>query len=292
MGRDGRVLGEVAPEQAFSSLRLAPDGDRIAISIRDGGGADHLWIIDSARHTTSRFTFDAGRETRPVWSPDGRQIAFSANRSGTYQLFVKDSRGIGVEIPTSSGGEDKNLTDWSPDGRYLLYSTIEPGNRDDLLAWPLTRDPKPVPIVRTPFEDTAGQFSPDGRWIAYQSTETGRPEVYLQSFPSSGGKWQVSNSGGEAPRWRGDGKELFYLTPAVDLQDLMAVDVQLSPGGPQLSTPHRLFSVSTGGQVYPYDVTRDGQRFVVEQISPQSASPPLAVMLNWQEELKQRVPTR
>ncbi|MBM3819221.1 MAG: hypothetical protein FJW14_09450 [Acidimicrobiia bacterium] len=287
MARDGRVLAEAGPEQVYSSLRISPDGGRVAVGRRDPAGLDDQWVFDTARQTMSRFTFDAARETWPAWSPRGDQIAFSSNRSGTYQLYRKDASGLGTEQPITSGGPSKVLSDWSPDGRYLLYSEIDLNDSDDIWAWPLSGDPKPMLVVQTPFADTSGQFSPDGRWIAYQSAESGRLEVYVQAFPPSGGKWQVSTSGGRAPRWRADGRELFYVTPTEDSQALMAVDVGLTAGGVQLGTPHQLFSTSMPtGNSYSYDVTRDGQRFLMQQLLPQTAAPPLTVILNWTALLK------
>lgn len=133
----------------------------------------------------------------------------------------------------------------------------------------------------------AWDSSPRTANIAYQSAESGRPEVYLQTFPPSGGKWQVSASSGRSPRWRADGRELFYATPTEDSQAVMAVDVRLSAGQVQLGTPHHLFSTSMPtGNSYSIDVTRDGQRFLVQQLLPQIAAPPLTVVLNWPALLK------
>jgi hypothetical protein len=286
--REGRVLGDVGPENVYSSLRLSPDGQRIAMGVRDATGVDDQWLLDVTRRTMTRFTFDKSRETWPVWSPDGQQIAFASNQSGTYQLYRKDARGANAEQALTSGGMGKVPSDWSPDGRYLLYSDNDLNAADDIWAWPhRAGDARPIPVVRTPFSEVAGQFSPDGKWIAYQSNESGRYEIYIQAFPAAGGKWQVSTGGGRSPRWRADGKELFYFTPTEDAQAIMAVDVSLGDRGVELGMPRRLFSTAMpSGNSYPYDVTRDGQRFVVLQLLPQSAAPPLTVILNWPALLK------
>jgi eukaryotic-like serine/threonine-protein kinase len=287
LDRDGRRLGEAGPENVYSSLRISPDGQRVAIGVRDATGVDDQWLFDVTRRTMTRFTFDRRRETWPVWSPDGQQLAFSSNMSGTYQLYRKDARGANAEQAVSRTGPGKIPSDWSPDGRYLLYSDNDLNDADDIWAWPLTGDPKPIPVVSTPFSDQSAQFSPDGKWIAYQSNESGRFEIYVQAFPASGGKWQVSTSGGRSPRWRADGRELFYFTPTEDSQAMMAVDIELKERGVELGEPHRLFSTSMPtGNSYPYDVTRDGQRFLVQQLLPQSAAPPLTVILNWTALLK------
>jgi Tol biopolymer transport system component len=285
--REGRVVGDAGPENVYSSLRIAPDGQRVAIGVRDASGVDDQWLLDVTRRTMTRFTFDRRRETWPVWSPDGRQIAFGSNRSGIYQLYRKDARGGNAEQAIASSGAAKVPSDWSPDGRYLLYSDNDLNDADDISAWPLSGDPKPIPVVSTPFNEQSGQFSPDGKWIAYQSNESGRFEIYVQAFPASGGKWQVSTAGGRSPRWRADGKELFYFTPTEDSQMVMAVDVGLGNGNVELGAPHRLFSTSMPtGNSYPYDVARDGQRFLVQQLLPESAAPPLTVILNWPALLK------
>ena len=285
--RGGSALGDAGTENIFSSMRLSPDAQRIAIGVRDSAGRDDQWVLDVARRTMSRLTFDTARETWPVWSPDGQQVAFGSDRSGTYQLFRKDARGAGPDQVVSVGGSNKVLNDWSPDGRYLLYSEYATDLGDNIWAWPLSGDAKPIPVVRTPFADTSGQFSPDGKWVAYMSNESGRDEIYLQTFPPSSGKWQVSTAGGRSPRWRGDGREVFYVTATQESQAIMAVDVRLGSAGVELGTPHRLFSTSMPlGNSYPYDVTRDGQRFVVQQLLPQSAAPPLTVILNWPALLK------
>jgi len=286
VSRSGKRLEDAAPEDDYSSLRISPDGTRAALGRRNAARLDDIWVLEFARGTMSRFTFDPRRETWPVWSPDGRQIAFASSRSGTYQVYKKDARGAGNEEQLTQTGFDKILTDWSRDGRYLLYD--EDGGwqiGSDIWALPLEGDRKPMPVLQTSFAEEAGQFSPDGNWIAYQSDESGQPEVYVQAFPSSGGRWQVSTSGGRSPRWRADGKELFYAT--ADSQKMMAVEILVASGSVKAGTPQELFSTAmSSGITYPYDVTADGQRFLVQELVPQTEPPSLTVVVNWQAGLK------
>jgi Tol biopolymer transport system component len=181
-------------------------------------------------------------------------------------------------------GTGRNVEDWSADGKYLLYNYAVPHSAH-LYVLPMAGDRKPVPFVDIDFYTSEGQFSPDGRWVAYRSTEAGSQEVYVQGFnlnPSQPrGKWQISTAGGELPRWRGDGKELYY-----HLGDgYFAVDVKTDGKSFQAGIPKSLFEVptvrssSTGGS--PFMVTRDGQRFLVLAQIEQAGSEPLEVLVNW-----------
>ena len=166
----------------------------------------------------------------------------------------------------------------SPDGRFLVYETTDPKTQVDLWILPLSDDRTPRPFLVTPFGEFAAQISPDGRWIAYTSNESGREEVYVQSFPGPGGKWQISTAGGGAPRWSGDGRQLFYY--ASD-ERLMVADVRLAPSF-ESGTPTALFKVSmTESPDRQYDVSPDGNRFLVNVLSGPTDSPPLTVVLNW-----------
>jgi len=285
--RDGK-----RPEQAvrdlvyYSALRLSPDGKRVALDRSEGAGqTEDIWLLEFARSVTTRLTFGPKRAIDPVWSPDGRQIAFSSNRSGDFQIYRKDAGGGGQEEQLTEGPGDKRVNDWSRDGKYLLYSRNNPKTSRDLWALPLDGDRKPVPVLQSPLDETGGQFSPDGKWIAYQSYESsGRFEVYIRPFPSSAGKWQISNRGGRIPRWRADGKELYYLSPDFKM---MAVTIRASAAGVEADTPRELFAARVVGGDGPYDVTADGQRFLLaEQSEAQGGVAPLTVVLNWQAGLK------
>ena len=287
-GRDGKRLETAAPEDTYSSLRIAPGGRQLAVGRRDANGIDDIWILQFARSLMTRLTFDASRDTWPVWSPDGRRLAFGSNRSGAYQIFVKDASGAGNEQALTATPYSKVLTDWTPDGRYLLYSEENPKTRDDIWAVPVSagnEQKPPVLVLQTPFDESEPQVSPDGKWIAYVSTESGRAEIYIQAFPASagplaGGKWQVSAEGGIAPRWRGDGKELYFVTP--EYRRIMAAGVHTNGKDLEFDKPLALISAAMpSNNAYPYDVAPGGQRFLVEEVTTRQRSAPLTIVLNW-----------
>ena len=224
--RTGKMTG-VAGEPDTNNLvtnALSPDGRRIVVSRTVQSNVD-VWVIDVLRGGATRFTFDPAVDNNSVWSPDGTRIAFSSSRNGFFDLFLKSSSGAGAEELVLASPFTKQPNDWSPDSRFLLYQHGDPKTGWDLAAMPMMGDRKPTVVASTPFEERGGQFSPDGRWVAYQSNESGRSEIYVQSFPGPGGKWQVSTAGGTDARWRPDGKELFFLAPDAKL---MAVSVRAS----------------------------------------------------------------
>jgi len=243
----------------------------------------NIWLLEFARSVLTRLTFGTKADYYPVWSPDGRQIAFSSNRSGVFQIYRKDVSGGGQEEQLTSGPNDKLITDWSRDGKYLLYTQIDPKTSLDLWVLPPDGERKPMPVLQSPYIESAGQFSPDGKWIAYHSTESGRFEVYIRAFPSSAGKWQISNRGGAIPQWRADGKELFYVSP--DLK-MTAVTIRASAAGVEADTPRELFTAPVAGLISVYDVAADGQRFLLVERPEAQGSAPLTVVVNWQAGLK------
>ena len=223
------------------------------------------------------------RSNAQCWSPDGARVVFSSLRNGGISnLFVRPSSGATDEQPLLVTPQRKESLDWSRDGRFLLYSNLDPQTRWDLWVLPLTPTGapdarKPFPVVRTNFDETEGQFSPDGHWIAYTSNESGRNEIYVRPFPEDGGKSQISAAGGSQPRWRADGKELFYVA-----QDdrLMAVPMRVTPDGRAVDAgaPVALFSKRPG----TYAVARDGRFLMFVNAGATAADvPPLTVVLNW-----------
>ncbi len=278
--RTGRRLGTVGPPANQSDLSLSPDGTRVAVTreLAQRGLAD-IWLLSVASGTASRFTFDS-QSGGSIWSPDGRLIAV-----GTYSgLVQKASSGRGeAEVLVTTGALGGVPTDWSRDGRFIVYAHQDSGSKMDLWALPLSGDREPIELVRTDGWDGQGQFSPDGRWLAYTSDVSGRVEVYVQAFPAAGGKWQVSASGGTQPRWRGDGKELFYI--GADNQ-LMAATVK--PGAESFDTgvQQPLFGIRVApGDFSSFAVTPDGQRFLVNTVV-NDPSQPIVVVLNWAAALK------
>jgi Tol biopolymer transport system component len=292
--RGGKSLGTLGqPANYYGGLALSPDGKHVAVGEGDQTGSD-IWLLDVARGVHTRFTFDT-RSLKPTWSLDGTRLVFNSNR-GQDGMSWKDSSGSGnQELLSKSGSPD----DWSADGRYLLYIFSDPKTTHrDLWVLPDPAGPpenhKPMPYLQTPFDKRQPRFSPDGHWIAYTSDESGprQYQIYVQSFPAGAGKFQVSTgAGGTQPRWRRDGKELFYL--AADGK-LMAVETQTTPKF-EAAAPKALFDpqIPRGGvppfMYYRYDVTADGKRFLVNSspTAPESsAAAPITVVVNWLAGLK------
>jgi Tol biopolymer transport system component len=285
LDREGQPLGTVGPPGEYFDLRLAPDGKRVAVARRDAQSRSmDIYVIDVARGTSSRLTFDPGDDRFPVWSPDGSRIAWQANRDGAYQMYQKLASGVGPEELLLK--EDVLIApgSWSVDNRFLLYTRRDRKTTNDLWVLPLTGDRQPLLFLQTPFAEFYGRFSPDGRWIAYTSNDQGRNEVYVQTFPASGGKWQISNNGGTQSRWRSDGKELYYLS-----NDGKLMVVEVKPGGSfEASALRALFDLAPsralGGNGYV--LTAAGDRFLFVTEPEQAASQQFTVVTNWAAEVK------
>jgi eukaryotic-like serine/threonine-protein kinase len=276
--RQGKSLGPVGPPGEYNDIVLSPDEKRVATQRIVSGNSD-IWLLDLARGLPSRFTFDAATEDDPVWSPDGSTIVFSSTRNGRFDLYRKVSSGAGNEELLSKSEADKEGTDWSADGRFVLFDQAGSNGGTDIWILPLFGDGKPYSLLQTPFSEYQAHFAPDGKWFAYTSNESGRSEVYVQSFPPSGGKWQVSTGGGAQPHWRRDGKELFYLAPD---RKLMAVEVKMGSTF-ETSAPKTLFQTQVVRYEAPnrYVVTGDGQRFLVNSPVEEVSQTPITVVLNW-----------
>jgi serine/threonine protein kinase len=287
LDRSGKNLATIGvPDTAnLAHVELSPDGKRVLVQRTVNANTD-LWLIDAIRGVPTRFTFDAAIDGWAVWSPDGSRVAFDSNRSGIYQLYSKSSSGAGTDESLLESDQTKGPNDWSSDGRFLLFRSLDPKTGWDLWTLPLFGDKKPFPFLKTPFEERDGQFSPDGKWIAYQSNESGRSEIYVQPFPGPGGKFQISSNGGAQVRWNKNGKEIFYLS--LDSK-MMATSVKLSTDGQSLETgtPVALFPVRiAGGPLFgaykqQYDVSPDGQRFLVNLAADEGATTPITLIYNW-----------
>jgi eukaryotic-like serine/threonine-protein kinase len=286
-GKREASFGESA--SLFSQPVLSPDGSRVAMAKFDGGNVD-IWVYDLVRKVNQRLTSDPALEESPVWSHDGERLAFASSRAGHYDLYQMAASGAGREELLYASGENKFPTSWSPDGRYLLYGTQALETAGDISVLPLDgrSKPAPVPLVHTRANESGGTFSPDAHWIAYVSDDTGIAEVYVEPFilPSAsvdspgGTKVLVSRKGGRRPRWRADGKELFYNSPDGTLMSVAVTGgATFRPGIPQLlfRTPAAWFSGA--------DPTSDGTRFLVTIPVEQTTSQPFTVVLNWQAEL-------
>jgi Tol biopolymer transport system component len=285
LDRSGKEIGKAGDLLSANGVELSPDGRRVALHQGVNNNFD-VWLLELGRDVLSRFTFDPAVDVFPIWSPDGSRVVFSSTRKGSYDLFQKPAIGAGTEELLLTTAQP---TDWSPDGRLLLYRRIDPKTGYDLWALPLDGDRKPFPVVQTNFDERDAQFSPDGKWIAYQSNESGRFEIYIQPFPGPGSKLQVSTNGGAQVRWGPNGKELFYI--ALDAR-LMAVPIRLAsnPQTAEPGSPTPLFATRVGGALQSsfmqqYDVSSDGQRFLMNTITEEAASP-ITVILNWNPEAK------
>jgi len=298
-------------------------------------GNTDIWLMDTTR--TTRFTFDAGPDRFPLWSPDGSRIVFESNRKGPRDLYLKPSNGAGSEELLLESAQDKILSDWSLDGRLLLYQSNDPQTSNDLWVLPMEGDPsagsgqapsagslrglgpagqgrKPFVFLKTNFDERRAQFSPDGRWVAYMSNESGRYEIYVRPFfqgglsakteggpapvsgtasgtssgAGAGGQWQVSTSGGISPRWRADGKELYYIAPDGKLMaaPIAASGATIEPGTPVALFQTRIYGGGTdlnGGT--SYGVSRDG-RFLINTVLEDDASP-ITLLQNWAAGLRE-----
>jgi Tol biopolymer transport system component len=285
--RRGRRLGPAAPPGGYTDVALSPDDNRIALTVISGQPIQSdIFIRDLERGTTSRLTFDPADEIWPVWSPDGHRVAFTTARFGEFRSMVKAASGVGTEDSLQKVPGNEGPTDWSRDGRTLVTAAIGPQNWD-VLAQPLDRSAPHRTVIQTPFAERDGALSPNGRWLAYSSNESGRREVYVVPFPGPGGKWQVSPNGGDFPAWSADGTELFYRT--VD-QILTVVSVS-GTENLVLGTPEPLFRANTlpygrGGR--RWDVTADGQRFLICMPVGAATLSRLTVVTEWTSELQKK----
>ncbi|MGB9245818.1 MAG: protein kinase [Candidatus Acidiferrales bacterium] len=285
--RTGKELGHVGDIGVVANPTLSPDGSRVAIDIADAKANDvNLWLGDLKRGTNSRFTFDTTEDVGGVWSRDGSMIAYRSLQAKDTNLFLKQAQGLQPPRLIFSASANAHPTDdlipnsWSPDDKLLL-ATLQAASGGSQLVLIQPSSSKMTPFLSSTSNDSNGQISPDGKWVAYASNESGDWEVYVTTFPAATGKWQVSRGGGSEPRWRGDGKEIFYIGPK-SMLTAVTVDTRdsFSSGNP---TP--LFRTQIRAQVsstdqFSYDVTKDGQRFLVNKYAKPAQVAPLHIILN------------
>ncbi|MCZ6768011.1 MAG: protein kinase [Acidobacteria bacterium] len=281
--RKGAEQPLAAPPRPYNHPRLSPDGQRLAVSF-----AGAVWTYDIQGDTLTRRTFDQG--TFPLWTPDGKRITFQSTRLGGPQnLFWQPADGTGVGEQLVLSALSKTPHSWSPDGKFLAYTELSPNSAGDIWVLPLEGERKPEPFLQEPYSETGAVFSPDGHWVAYRSNESGRQEIYVQPFPTTGAKWQISSDGGEAATWveTRTGQEIFYRNG----EKMMAVDIITEPAFAS-GKAKLLFEgkYTAFGPRAAYDVTPDGQRFLMIKESEQQVTH-INVVLNWFEELKRLVPT-
>jgi Tol biopolymer transport system component/DNA-binding winged helix-turn-helix (wHTH) protein len=265
---------------------LSPDESRIVVARKDlNTNNNDLWLTDALGNNPVRFTFDPGSDLLGLWSPDGQRIVWTSTRNGSFDLYEKDVSSKGQDTLLLRSELPKFPLDWSRDGRYLLYRQIGTQTGHDIFVLPTSGERKPLPYLQTPAMENGGAFSPDGRWIAYNSDESGRFEVYVETFPTHSGKRQISPAGGGGPRWRADGKELYYYSPD---GRLMAVSVTGDSATLTTGTATALFAFRPAGAITvpSYAVTRNGERFLLSAIVEADAKAALSLVQNWSEGIK------
>jgi Tol biopolymer transport system component/DNA-binding winged helix-turn-helix (wHTH) protein len=288
--RDGRPLGEVETPPVYELPELSPDSHSVAVTTVPGD----IWTIDVQRGNRMPLTFDVASDVAAVWSPDGTWLAYGSGRNGmpteASSIYRRAANGTGPEDLLFEGRPDENLypTDWSRDERFILFARgLRPTKNEKLEVWVLdTADRTAHPLITAPFFNVPARLSPDGRWLAYSTNESGESQVIVVSFPDvTQGRWPVSKDGGQHPRWRADGRELYYRSPQ---GDLMAVDIDAGERF-DFGTPHKLFAFESSGFATPYNVASDGSRFLIDENLPAApvtatASAPeqrLHLILNW-----------
>src|SRR6267142_696304 len=277
--RKGKEIGAVGKPDVYGNVSIAPNGKSVALSQPDMTSPNQnsdIWTYELQREGAKRLTFDASNHAVPVWSPDSARLVFASNRLLNFDLYMKNADGAQQETTIMQQQVDKWPNDWSIDGRYIVHT-----RGTDL--WSLTiPELKTSLFLKAPSVFRNAQFSPDGKWVAYASNETGKWQIYVTSFPEAHGTWQISTIGGEQSRWRGDGKELFYLSSDYKM---MAAPVSTGPnfdsGKPVAlfqTTPRQPVSFN---DLFVYDVSRDGQRFLINTVVKEAATSPMSVVLNW-----------
>ena len=277
----GNTVGMVSRPDVYGNVSIAPNGRSLAVDKTDMASLNtDVWTDELQRESAKRLTFDPSFDVDPIWSPDSSRLVFATNRGLAVDLYMKNSDGAQEEKRLVSDDRNKISNDWSRDGRYILYA------RDSDLWFVTVPELKSTPFLKAVSVLRNGRFSPDGKWVAYASNESGRWEIYVTSFPEARGKWQISTGGGEQPRWRGDGKELFYLSSDYKM---MAAPVTTGTNF-DVGTPVVLFQatprqpVSTNDQSV-YDVSRDSQRFLILTQVKQAETQSMSVILNWAAKL-------
>jgi eukaryotic-like serine/threonine-protein kinase len=288
--RSGKQVSSLQTTGSHGYVRISPDEKKVAVSESDAAnGGSTIWIYDLATRSRTRFSFGPGLNINPVWSPDGSQIALTSSRTGAFNVYAKPSTGSSEDQPMHPGAtEDERSESWSSDGKYLVLDSRPQArlNIAEITVLPLFGERKPFHYLDVPYSNFGGQVSQDGHWLAYSTSESGRSEIYVSSFPQAKGKWQVSFNGGQAPRWRKDGRELFYCRAD---GTLMAVDVTVGKdsvalGATRQVSPRRIYQ-----SVYsaPYDVFADGQHVIMSAVKIEATHAPLTLISNWTSQMKE-----
>ena len=288
--RAGKLIEAINEPAGYHEPSISKDGGKVLYGRNEGESQQDVFLHDLVRGSRTRLTFDAASDSTGVLSPDETSVVFFSNRGETQGIYRKSTSGAGNDEPLWLDARSGTFPDsWSRDGKYIVCDKNGgPRTKVDLWILPTTPGEQPFPYLATEFEEAHAQFSPDGRWIAYTSNESGRAEVYVQSFPIGGGKWQVSTTGGDQAQWRSDGKELLYI--AAD-NSLMTVAVSTSDSGIDVGRPTNLFAALIPGGGLTDDrnhfaVSPDGQRILLNNLVDTTFQQPLTLVLNWSREIQ------
>jgi len=279
--RAGHSQGQLGAADTISSFRISPDATRVVVDLDDNArGGRSVWLVDVATGSRTRLTFGESDDWQPIWARDGEHILFGSYRDGPLDLYQRPASGATGDSVVIASEVQKDPSDWSRDGGTVLFNENTAEGRGDVVAVTIGTGTR-TPIAATGAVEQRGRFSPDDRWVAYTSDESGRVQVYVQPFPATGAKWQVTVDGGGEPRWRGDGRELYYLEPD---RGIMAVPVETTrefrSGTPVLVVPSRV--AVTGAGAASFDATQDGRRFLIRERADQpDPAAPMHVILNW-----------
>ena len=287
--RNGKPAAQTGTADVYGFPRISPDGGKLAVSKASGTSSSSVWIFDLDRGTSSRLTFSPGRNDSPTWSPDGKSVAVTTTQGGNRRIYQQSADGTGTATPLVASEGDTILPSWSSDGRYVLFQTHTNQSNSPWEIWaqPLFGDRKPFPVAQNPqFLRGDPTLSRNDEWLAYDSDESGRPEVYLTTFLRDGGKWQISTNGGSCPRWRADGRELFYMS--LDNR-IMSVAITEQASRVVTGKPQPLFQANPvpAAPECMYDVAPRGEKFVVATLAIEQGSQPLTLVANWPALLRQ-----
>jgi len=289
MDPSGQVVTTLTTEGDVLNLRFSPDGRKLAVTqVNVSWEVNSVWLYDLAHDLQSRLPLEPGVRTSLVWAPDGSQLAMASSSTGNFNIYLRSINGSSEEMPLHASEDDERPQSWSPDGKYLVFDR-RPTSRQgipEIQVYPFDGAHKPYSLLNAAYANSEGHVSPDGRWIAFVTSQTGRSEVYVSNFPKLTGKWQISSTGGQTPRWRQDGKALFYAT-----LDGILMGVEVTPGKGDLavgaSKPiSQQKPVTLRGLYAIYDVSPDGQRFAAARVKKGSLHSPLTLLNNWTHALR------
>ena len=286
--RTGKQIAQTGAMDNYYEARISPDGKKVVATVASGP-VNNIWVFDVARGIKTRLTFDSNFNVQPAWSFDGKAVAFLSVRAEKAHLYEAPADGTGKEAPLVVDDAGENYPSFSLDGRYLIFGrfTMTAGSRQEIWAVPLFGVRKPFPILQNQQSNVSlPALSPDAKWLAYVSAESGQPQVYVVPFPHGAGKWQISTSGGSSPLWRGDGRELFYMSSD---NKIMSAEITESGSGPVIGSVHALFQANPNTELpMSYDVTADGRRFLITTAATPQTAEPMTLVVNWPALLKKQ----